>query len=265
MRIFAAHESICLHTDVSAFGFLDSPSPPREAVRRFADAILNAAEGRVLLLPTFNYDYTRTRVYDVVNDPCQVGVLNEHFRRRTGTRTLTPVFNFLAINDSNGRFPTAPAPDPFGEFSTFRRMRSNKTLICALGAPLAASLTIAHHAEQSAGVGYRYIKPFPGRAISPDGVIHVLDGFHFRARVLNPEMPSYDYPRWEAELLSEGIIQKHQLGAGTVVTYRADQHFDYWYARLKENELHPFSEADRVKVRALYEKYGYPFKLEMFE
>lgn len=264
--IFEKHgaASLCFHTDMLAFGFLDSSSNPRDAVRRHAEALMSAVGARPLLFPTFNYDYTRTRVYNVETDPCQVGALNEHFRRQSfSSRTLTPVFNFCAMNDVSGLFSLKAASDPFGEGSTFEDMRRAQTWICMLGAPLAQSLTMNHHVEQSVGIGYRYPKNFPGKVVTKEEAFEL--SFSFRARVLNHAMPPYDFARWDWELSFGGLLYKYPLGKGEVAMLRSDLYFDYWYAKLKKNELHPFSLEGQNAVRALYEKYGYPFTLEMFE
>ena len=59
-------------------------------------SLLTIAGERALFLPVFNYDYPRSRVYDVAQAPSQVGVLTEHARQNMpGVRCGPPIFNFF--------------------------------------------------------------------------------------------------------------------------------------------------------------------------
>lgn len=265
-RILDRHgaESLCVHTDLLPFGPLDGARKRSEMSRLFASAILQALDGRPALFPTFNYDYTKTRLYNVDSDSCQVGALNEYVRtQEKSCRTRTPVFNFCVLNDAQALFPMKAADDPFGENSTFAHMRRSKTWLCFLGSTFGGSITAIHHVEQAVGIGYRYRKPFPGTIVL-GGQKQPVD-FSFHVRVLDAAMPAPDHKRGERELLEAGVLHRDAIGTGEVLMMRMDEYFDYWSARLKENELHCFSPEGQVRVRQMFEKYGYPFTLEMFE
>src|SRR6476659_10041293 len=75
--------------------------------------------GRSLLLPAFNYDFPRTRSFDVASDPVQLGPIPEHFRATCADwRTPVPIFSVMGIGTepwiSWGEFT-----DPFGPDSIF--------------------------------------------------------------------------------------------------------------------------------------------------
>ena len=69
-------------------GFLDAHIELLEA----------AAHGRTLMVPTFNYDFGKTRVLDLANSESQLGPVTERFRTQAAEwRTPVPIFTVSGI------------------------------------------------------------------------------------------------------------------------------------------------------------------------
>jgi aminoglycoside N3'-acetyltransferase len=108
-------------------------------------------------------------VFDVTNDPAQLGPIPEHFRVRCSKwRTDIPIFSLSGI----GSAPSAEFgdhTDPFGDDSAFAELVRGGGVILYYGNTFHFN-TIVHHAERVAGgPPYRYDKIFPGIVRRADG------------------------------------------------------------------------------------------------
>ena len=113
---FRTHDEdvFLFHTDLGACGPLKGVLKRFEYQTIYSEVLFNSSDGRTLLFPLFNYDYSRTRRYNVLEDKCQVGVLNEFIRlQRPEWRTWTPLFNFMEWPGET--FSLAPSENPIGE------------------------------------------------------------------------------------------------------------------------------------------------------
>ena len=257
-------ESLCLHTDLASIGPLDHMRSRSDLLEAYSRVILDPAEKRSILLPTFNYSYPRTRIYDVRQDPCEVGILNECFRRNPkNRRTRTPVFNFCLVDDDANFFNRNVLQDPFSEGSVFAQMVQRRTWMGFMGASL-KSISFVHYVEHVVDVGYRYYKPFPGKV--KDGDFSTAVDFGYKVRVLHPDfINENDWAKIDADMSDAGILHKYPFGNGQLLLLRCDHAFSFWYDALRKDDLYVFTGAARRAIEALGKKVGYPFKLEMFE
>ena len=85
--------NILIHSDikkVNAFNFKDRYHYLDQHLNNIANIFSNFN----IWMPVFNYDFAKTRNYDIENDISQVGILNDYFRLSAQWRTTTPIFNF---------------------------------------------------------------------------------------------------------------------------------------------------------------------------
>ncbi|MDR2523328.1 MAG: AAC(3) family N-acetyltransferase [Synergistaceae bacterium] len=257
-------ESLCLHTDLTPIGPLEGAKTRAEQLKGYADVLLSALSGRIFLLPTFSYSYPKTRVYDVQKDPCEVGILNEYFRKSTDSRrTRAPVFNFCVLNDRENTFNYGVLADPFSSGSVFAQMTEYRTWMGFLGTTL-TSVSFMHYVEHVADVGYRYYKSFPGKVV--DGNFEVPVDFGYKVRVLHPDFVNEnDWGKIDRDMVESGLLRKYSLGNGELLLFRCDLAFPYWSDLLRKDDLYVFTERARRSIEALKKRVGYPFTLEMFE
>lgn len=120
-------------------------------------------------MPAFNYDFPRTRSFDVKRDPSQLGPIPERFRTMIGNwRTPIPIFS-AAGTGAPPEIEWKRSTDPFGEESLFARLVEADGVILYYGNTFHFN-TIVHYAERFCGPPYRYDKIFPGEVIGTDGV-----------------------------------------------------------------------------------------------
>lgn len=254
-------DTVAVHTDLMKIGIIDGVKPRAQLLEDYWQLIREVADNLCLLIPTFNYQYCRDGMYDVSASPAEVGVLNEYIRgMNPGRRTRTPVFNYCILN--NRGFSLAAVDNPFSGGSTFGEMVSKQTQVVFFGAQFDAN-TFIHHVEEMMEIGYRYLKPFPGEIIAPDGSLERIT-LQYRVRPLDGSL-EYDWHRLEAELVDEGLLQKFPLGHGHIMHYRADQLLARWSEKIRADELYLLTPDSRERIRRLYDRAGKPLTYAKME
>ncbi|MCW8137967.1 MAG: AAC(3) family N-acetyltransferase [Planctomycetota bacterium] len=134
------------------------------------DSLLVAVQPGTLLLPLFNFDFTRGVAFDMRNTPSQMGALTEAARTHPGAvRTGHPIYGFAAIGVHAARLEGLKNSSGYGADSPFAMLRELDGKIAVLDLPDQNSMTFYHHVEESLGVDYRYHKAFTGQYTDEHG------------------------------------------------------------------------------------------------
>jgi len=251
---------LLIHTDLMQLGMPDGATNRLAIAEGWLRIFQEAAPGRAVLIPTFNYDFTGTRLYDPAATPGQVGTLSVHCaQHHSQRRTLTPIFNFCVFGDDG--FPRAPVAQPFSTASAFGRLFDRDGVILFLGAGMIAN-TFVHFVETAADIGYRYLKPFPGHVV--DGGRHLPVDFAFPVRPRTPGAVAYG-DLGEAELRAAGLLTDFDIGLTRGMAVSARAYHDRMRQRLAGDELCLLTPAARAITTELYQRYGRPLTLAMLE
>lgn len=141
----------------------------------FAIKILRAVQAQVgpnatILVSAFNFDFPHSGVFDVREAKVQTGVfgalLAEQFPE---SRVVHPFYSFMAFGEKANDLLSRQYLNSTGADSIFEWLILNNTSLISVGHHYVKSLTSVHHAEDSAGVVYRYRKSFFGTLIAEDG------------------------------------------------------------------------------------------------
>ncbi len=289
------------HADVfRARAAITNTSDPNLMLERHMGSLLTIAGERALFLPVFNYDYPRSRVYDVAEAPSQVGVLTEHARQNMpGVRCGPPIFNFftnatsavaaslavaeamsgaaqaafdmavarvsgLPCNQASASATAAPLVlDPFGSDTVFGLIHRADGVVMMYGAPF-NSFTAIHYIERlSGGPLYRYDKLFPGKVLHGNGVLQpvVLD-YHCRPMGKSLE---YDWARLRAEVEEAGILKSVKVPGSEVLLINLAQICSFWLEKLKADPLYLLDAQSRAWVEPELARLGRRFVVSDFE
>lgn len=164
-----------------------------------------------LIFPSFNYDFTKTGIFDMRASKSQVGALTNHvLESNTWGRTKTPVFSFLTkINDLTNDFLL----EPYGNNSVFEYLYKNDGSIILYGSDI-STCTYLHYIETAFGPpAYRYDKSFSGKIIDHNETFNVKVSFHVRPNKIDLE---YDWDMLTMNLLKNNII--HQNSSNRFIT-----------------------------------------------
>jgi len=175
----------------------------------------NAVGDGPLLVPAYTYSYCRGEDFDPARSPSMVGAFGEWLRGQPGSRRTTdPIYSIVV----RGTLPPAweqrlfstGDSDCFGPDSGFAYLREADAQILFFGVAATAN-TFVHHLEQILGVGYRYLKDFTGRVMTPTGATPTRASMFVRDLASDVEV--YFVPLVEA-LLREGGAKAGQIEGG---------------------------------------------------
>lgn len=193
------------------------------------------AEGETdrLIFPAFNYDFGRTRKFDVQEDPVQVGSFPEFVRsHKSYVRSQIPFFSVLSKVDLG--LLTSGVINPFGKESCFQTLVDADASLMFAGAPL-HSITFIHYVEEmSGGPKYRYLKSFPGEIVS-HGNERACD-FAMHVRPMGVHM-DYDWARLSEELQNEGIMRFSEKSK-EIFFINTRELLEFWGNKLTDDPLY---------------------------
>lgn len=143
-----------------------TPSP-QLVIESFLRAL--GPEG-TLLLPLFNFDFTRGVAFDIRHTPSQMGVLTETGRAWPGAvRTGHPIYSFAVIGARAEAFRGLANDSGYGSDSPFGVLHREGGRIGVIDLPDQNSMTFYHYVEESLVAPYRYHKRFRGPYVDAGG------------------------------------------------------------------------------------------------
>lgn len=256
---------ILVHSDMFNVACLTpkSRSNHREVLQYHLGVLFTVADGREVWVPTFNYDFTRTGLFDVVASPSQVGPFSEFFRTRVAHwRTHVPVFSICGTGP-RPMYGFGEVVDPFDDRSVFAELVRQDGAILFYGAPF-SSATFIHYVERTAGGPlYRYDKLFRGHVILEDAT-HVDVTLLYHVRPMGRPL-EYDWHRLEAMLIDSGILWAHLQPRCRLMVVGARALRDIWLYCLARDPLFLLNHESRSWVAPMLDRLGRRFRLSDFE
>ncbi len=139
------------------------------------DSFLAALGPRgTLLLPLFNFDFTKGVPFDIRHTPSQMGALTEAGRLHAhAVRTGHPIYSFAVIGHRAKDFEGVVNESGYGPDSPFAILRRIGGKISVLDLPDQNSMTFYHYVEEMHAVDYRYHKGFAAPYTDYQGVTSV--------------------------------------------------------------------------------------------
>jgi aminoglycoside 3-N-acetyltransferase len=252
-----------VHSDPFRAARLVPPVRDRGAYLDSHVALLRDAAGdRALWLPSFNYDFPKTHVFDVVASESQLGSIPERFRTHAAEwRTPIPIFSVAGMG-TQPRPAWGDSTDPFGDDSVFATLVQNDGVVLYYGETFHYN-TIVHYAERLAGGPvYRYDKIFPGRVVM-NNRSEVEGSLNYHVRPAGTGL-DYDWPRLLDEALAAGVCRRMD-GAPELLVASARGLRDHWTSELAADPFALLDAETRKWAEPAVEKLGRRFVLSDFE
>jgi aminoglycoside 3-N-acetyltransferase len=223
-------DELFVHSDIAVFGKLRL-SDRNALLAALSDCLIGAVgETGSVLMPTFTYSFCNGEVFDPRESRSTVGVLTEHFRRRTDVaRTNHPIFSVAIWGRAKDEY-LAIGRDSFDDNSVFGILRRRRGKILFFGTKFMS--TFLHHAEQMWGVPYRFIKTFKGQVRTAEGLRD--EACTFFVRHLDRQV-DFEPSRLEAKMLANGTMTSVSVGAGRMLLAGAQEMFDEARSLLDED------------------------------
>ena len=123
-----------------------------------------------LILPLFNFDFTKGVPFDYKETPSQMGRLTEVARAYPGAvRSGHPIYSFAGIGHQAPVLSQINNYSGYGKDSVFSLLHQQNGKIAILDLEDQNSMTFYHYVEEMHDVDYRYHKAFSGEYIDAQG------------------------------------------------------------------------------------------------
>jgi aminoglycoside 3-N-acetyltransferase len=227
------------HSSLSAFGRVDGGA---EAV---VDALLEAVgpEGTAVV-PTFTWGRNHARavvVFDVANDPSEVGAVTEAFRKRSEALRNEHVCHSTAAIGPAAADVMGGSVHPFAHDASLYKCYERESWYAFLGCGF-ASATALHTVEEIMRVPYRYYRDFRGsEVIRPDGTRVPAVSVEF----LREKGYSNDFAKMDAVFEADGILRRTCVGNATLTAVRIRDVIDGGVRRLEDDICYLLDEDSR--------------------
>jgi aminoglycoside 3-N-acetyltransferase len=164
-------DMVLLHSDVRRTIRLAKKRGDDLSPSALLESFLQAVgQSGTLLLPLFNFDFTRGTTFDIRSTPSQMGTLSEAARNHSSVvRTGHPIYSFAALGAKRDDFRGLSNFSGYGEDSPFGLIHRYGGKIAILDLPDQNSMTFYHYVEEALNVPYRYHKTFSGTCIDAQG------------------------------------------------------------------------------------------------
>lgn len=153
-------EKIILHSNIA--GILQYTNMNKSSACKFFFNYLKKYIGKkgTIIIPTYNYDFTKGKTFDIKKSISQVGELgNFLIKKYHYKRTLDPVFSHIAFGQLENKILNCETNEAFGDKSIFDLILKKKfKIICFCCST--ATMTFIHFIEKKINVNYRFNKYF---------------------------------------------------------------------------------------------------------
>jgi aminoglycoside 3-N-acetyltransferase len=123
-----------------------------------------------LLLPLFNFEFTKGVTFDIRSTRSHMGALSEAGRLWPGAvRTGHPIYSFAIIGKNASEFYGLKNFSGYGQDSPFAILHRLGGKIGVIDLPDQHSMTFYHYVEESLNAPYRYHKTFSAQYIDESG------------------------------------------------------------------------------------------------
>lgn len=118
-----------------------------------------------LLIPTYNWDFCKGKVFDYYKTPSSAGDLgNFALKYKNFKRTLNPIYSFAVIGKDKNLLCNLPHESCFGDNSPFSYLIKKNGINLFIGfEDYREGFNFPYLAEEKIGVDHRYFKYFFGR------------------------------------------------------------------------------------------------------
>ncbi|MDQ6719087.1 MAG: AAC(3) family N-acetyltransferase [Gemmatimonadota bacterium] len=156
-------ELVVVYSGIWTFGHRFAAAPA-DVPKVVLDAMLESlGPNQTLLLPSYTYNFTKTRVYSPRDSTPETGVLpvtmHESFPH---VRTRSALNSFLASGPRAEELANVRGQTLWGEGSLKHHFQRQHARIVVLGLPWEAACGFLHRIEEEADAPYRYHKTFRG-------------------------------------------------------------------------------------------------------
>lgn len=231
----------------SSIGLFGKITNPLETIR---DAFFSViGEEGTLVVPTFNFGFTRGENFNVEKTESETGLFSEYIRKSPNSiRSSHPPFHSIAGIGKYARIlGDAVSNTSFSQTSVFGKMIDLDFKVCMFGTTLKHN-TFFHYVEEQVGAPYRFYKSFTS-TITCQGKTEERT-YNYYARYSEPLIRT-DFHRIGENLLEEFEGEKIFVGSGPVYLFSACKFVDVVSTYLNCTADYLVIEEDKWKIKEI--------------
>lgn len=188
----------------------------------FISDLINAAgKHSTLVMPTFNFNFDKDKVFNPDTTPSHNGVITECFRKYIGVkRTLNPMQSLAIYGEKQKKYLASPSETTFGKNSIFEYMYEDDAYIVLIGVDY-NKVTFYHYLEEKYNVPYRFWKTFSGEVQNKGESIEINYQMFVRELEYMPNINHYGL------LLEErGLVNKFSFHQSIIRIFKMRDMYD---------------------------------------
>ena len=212
---------------------------------------LNEISNNKIIIPTFNYDFTKKKIFNYFKDPSQVGFFTEYFRNKNiSRRTLVPIFsecsNIKTKKYLNDNYLI------FGKNSIYNDLADNKCKIVFFGANFAPSYIMYIENLLYNCPVYRFPKKFSGKIYYGRKKINIVVTYNCRPIKIPIK---YDLAKIEKEITKEKILLNKNSKSGFNYKIMDAKAFkDFSVNKLKNDKYYFLENSSKLEIQKYLKK-----------
>src|SRR5215216_4658671 len=222
-------DTLLVHSSYKSLGAVDGG--PQIVINALETAL--GPEG-TLIMPTFNFDFTKGQPWDVRSTPSKMGILTELVRTDPrAKRVFHPFYSFAILGKHAEMLGSLRYKSSYERNSVFGKLRELDGKIMVIGLSYTNSMTFFHHIEQMEGVDYRFLKQFAGEVTDEDGNTYT-DTFEMLVRDIDKGVITEVNPMGEL-MERAGVITSAKIGEADVKLMKANEVYEFTAREMKRD------------------------------
>jgi len=224
-------EVLYVHSGLN-FGQLPKGLTRTSLLDLMIDSILELGVPTVCM-PTFTFSFCNGQNFDVQKSKSHMGLLNEHFRKRSDVnRSDDPLMSVAAWGQDLDLISDLGIQST-GKDSNFDKLNSRSNVrFLFLGVHPGDCFTYMHYLEWLAGVPYRYDRDFSGSVVNNGLSTTVTKKLFVRFNGVVPNDASYTYGDM---LLEQGDLHRTEVGNSTMSSVSLESARSFYLDLLDSN------------------------------
>lgn len=196
------YSTIIIHSSLFKFGIIEG------GVGTIYNLLKNVFdETYTLLMPTYTFSYSNTRVWSCINTRSETGVLTDYMRQLTPqNRSINPFHSVCIEGPQKSYLLNDISDSSFGENSVYEKLYKLGAFNLSLGSEFIGGATFCHYTEEMLKVPYRFYKYFPGNITDQHNNKVNID-FKMYVRIIEKDF--YYDNNWEVfwqNILEKGLV-----------------------------------------------------------
>ena len=200
-----------------------------------------------IIIPTYNYDFVKKKVFRIKKDKSHSGSFTEYFRKKYNhNRTHIPIYsscsNFKIINLKKKK----KIIDVIGLDSDFNYLMSNNGNIIHFECNFGSTFMIFIEKLNFKKIIYRYSKKIDGVFLDGNTKQNISIDLFVRPRKLNI---TYDLIKIKDDLFKNNILKQKKIGLFDCFIYNSNKFFEFCNYKLSKDSLYFLDKKSKIELK----------------